>query len=429
MNKRYQKSCQMLERAIQSIPLGSQTFSKSITQYPKGYAPLYIERGLGSKVWDIDGNEYIDFVNGLASVLIGYNNDIVNAAVKLQFKNGVIFSLPHPLEIEVAELLIEQIPCAEMVRFGKNGTDATSAAIRLARAFTGKEHVLICGYHGWQDWYIGTTARGIGIPESIKKLSHTFQYNNIESLNECFKKLEGNVAAVIMEPMNIAWPDEIFLEEVKRITEANDAILVFDETITGFRFDKGGAQKLFGVTPHLATFGKGMANGYPLSAIVGRKDIMMFMEKIFYSGTFGGETLSLASAKAVMNMINEKGVVKKINDLGVQILEGVEKLIVKHKLEKKISISGHPSWSFLNILDVSPYNLYEIKTYILQELFLKGILSIGTHNISYSHTEEDVVRLLEVYDELFEKVQGVLVNKNLEKVLQATSLQPLFKVR
>lgn len=429
MNKRYQKSCEMLERALQSIPLGSQTFSKSITQYPKGYSPLFIERGLGAKVWDVDGNEYLDFVNGLAAVLIGYNNDVVNAAVQQQLKNGVIFSLPHQLEIEVAEMLIEQIPCAEMVRFGKNGTDATSAAIRLARAFTGKEHVLICGYHGWQDWYIGTTARDMGIPESVKKLSHTFQYNNIESLNECFKKWEGNVAAVIMEPMNIAWPNETFLEEVKRITEANDSVLVFDETITGFRFEKGGAQKLFGVTPHLATLGKGMANGYPLSAIVGRKDIMMLMEKIFYSGTFGGETLSLASAKAVMNMINEKDVIKKINDLGVQIIEGVEKLLVKHKLEKMLSISGHPSWTFLNILDVSPYNLYEIKTYILQELFLKGILSIGTHNISYSHTEENVVRLLEVYDELFEKVQSVLVNKNLEKVLQATPLEPLFKVR
>jgi len=419
----------MLEQALRSIPLGSQTFSKSITQYPKGHSPLFIEKGIGAKVWDVDGNEYLDFVNGLASILIGYNNDNVNAAVQQQLKNGVIFSLPHQLEIEVAEMLIQQIPCAEMVRFGKNGTDATSAAIRLARAYTEKEHVLICGYHGWQDWYIGTTARDIGIPESVKKLSHTFQFNNIESLHECFEEWKGKVAAVIMEPMNIAWPNETFLEEVKRLTEENGAVLIFDETITGFRFDKGGAQKLFGVTPHLATFGKGMANGFPLSAIVGRRDIMVYMEKIFYSGTFGGETLSLASAKAVLNMINEEDVIEKINELGVQVIEGVEKLIVKHKLEKTLSISGHPSWSFLNILDVSPYNLYEIKTYILQELFLKGVLSIGTHNISYSHTEEDVVRLLEVYDEIFEKVQSVIVNKNLDKVLKATPLEPLFKVR
>jgi glutamate-1-semialdehyde 2,1-aminomutase len=210
----------------------------------------------------------------------------------------VIFSLPHPIEAEVAELICEMVPCAEMVRFGKNGSDATSGAIRLARAFTGRDRVAVCGYHGWQDWYIGSTARHRGVPKATRDLTHTFAYNDLTSLDALLDAHAGEFAAVILEPMNVTDPAPGFLEGVKQRAHRHGAVLVFDETITGFRYANGGAQQLFGVTPDLATFGKGLANGYPVSAVAGRREIMKLMEEIFFSFTFGGEALSLAAARA-----------------------------------------------------------------------------------------------------------------------------------
>ncbi|MCW8834091.1 MAG: aminotransferase class III-fold pyridoxal phosphate-dependent enzyme, partial [Colwellia sp.] len=200
--KQFLQSNLWLERAEKTIPLGSQTFSKSRIAYPNNVSPLFIKRGQGCQVWDADDNQYTDFVSGLLSVSLGYCNKAVDEAVIKQIKSGVTFSLPHQLEMEVAEKLVELIPCAEMVRFGKNGSDATSAAIRLARAFTGKEHVAVCGYHGWQDWYIGSTSRDLGVPAATKALTHPFSYNDIASLKQVFSDNNEKIAAVILEPMN-----------------------------------------------------------------------------------------------------------------------------------------------------------------------------------------------------------------------------------
>src|SRR4030067_1193023 len=312
MSERYKQSEKLLERALKTIPLGSQTFSKSKTQYPRGVSPCFIARGKGSHVWDVDGNEYIDFVNSLAAVTLGYNDTEVTAAVRAQLEDGIIFSLPHPIEMQVAEKIVEMVPCAEMVRFGKNGPRATSGAVRLSRAYTGRDHVAVCGYHGWQDWYIGSTARNKGVPKATRDLTHTFTYNDIESLNKIFKEFPGQVAAVIMEPMNTTEPRDGFLGKVKELTHKNGAVFIFDETITGFRYANGGAQEYFGVTPDLATFGKGIANGYPLSVLAGRKDIMTLMEEVFFSFTFGGETLSLAASLATMSKLQKEPVLETI---------------------------------------------------------------------------------------------------------------------
>src|SRR3990167_6285478 len=273
-SKRYKLSQQLHEKASKVIPLGSQTFSKSKTQYPYGVSPYFIKKGKGSHVWDADNNEYVDFVNALAAITLGYNDPDVTNAVKAQLEEGTIFSLPHELEMQVAEKIVEMVPCAEMVRFGKNGSDVTAGAIRLARAYTKRDHVAVCGYHGWQDWYIGSTARNLGVPKSTRDLTHVFTYNDIDSLNKIFKEYPDQVAAVIMEPMNTTEPLDGFLEKVRELTHKNGAVFIFDETITGFRYANGGAQEYFGVTPDLATFGKGIANGYPLSVLAGRKDIM-----------------------------------------------------------------------------------------------------------------------------------------------------------
>ena len=423
----YKKSEQLLDRALKSIPLGSQTFSKSLTQYPRGVSPFFIEKGKGAKVWDVDGNKYIDFVNSLAAVTLGYCDKNVDEAVQKQMQNGVTFSLPHCLEMEVAEKLIDIIPCAEKVRFAKNGTDATSASIRIARAYTGKDHIAVCGYHGWQDWYIGSTTRDLGVPKAVKELTHKFEYNNIESLEKIFQERE--LACVIMEPMNAEYPQDNFLEKIKTLAHKNDALLIFDETITGFRYSLGGAQALFNVIPDLSTFGKGMANGYPLSAVVGSNEIMQKVEDIFFSSTFGGETLSLAAANAVIDKYKKDNVPKHLNDVGGYLLKKLNQLIDNEILGDIFQTFGHPSWNFLHTREQEKYNSFEIKTFFLQEMFKRGILTLGSHNLSFSHTRKDIDVLISVYAEVLPIVKQHIEQGSLLENTHGNILQPLFKVR
>ena len=423
----YKKSNQLLKRALKSIPLASQTFSKSLTQYPEGVSPFFIKKGKGSKVIDEDGNEYIDFVNALASVTLGYCDSDIDKAVQEQMKNGVTFTLPHTLEMEVAEKLIALIPCAEKVRFAKNGTDATSASIRIARAYSGKDHIAVCGYHGWQDWYIGSTNRDLGVPTKVKELTHRFEYNNINSLERLFQNQE--LACVIMEPMNVEYPKNNFLEKVKELAHKNNALLIFDETITGFRYSLGGAQEFFNVIPDIATFGKGMANGFPLSAVVGSNKIMQKVEDIFFSGTFGGETLSLAAANAVIEKYQNKNVIKHFDDIGSYLLQQLDRLIDDEELGDIFWTSGHPSWSFLHIKEQENYNSFEIKTFFLQESLKRGVITLGSHNISFSHTKKEIDNLLEVYSKVLPLIKKHIISQNLLENIHGKILKPLFKVR
>lgn len=426
---RYKKSEELLERALLAMPLGSQTFSKSKTQYPFGVSPYFMVRAKGCRSWDADGNEYIDFINSLAAVTLGYNDDDVTAAVSRQLQDGVIFSLPHPIETQVAEKIIELVPCAEKVRFGKNGSDATAGAIRLARAYTGRDRVAVCGYHGWQDWYIGSTARNRGVPKATSDLTHTFAYNDLASLEKLFVEYPQQFAAVILEPMNVVEPSKVFLEDLKALTHRHGALLVFDETITGFRYANGGAQEYFNVTPDLATFGKGLANGYPVSAVAGRADVMRLMEEIFFSFTFGGETLSLAAALATMQKLQREPVVKQMSLQGAKLLEGLKALIGKHGVGHIAKTAGHPAWSFFLINDANDYSSWEIKTLYLQEMFARGILTLGTHNLSYSHGNAEITSLLKAYDEVLPILKRAVDEKQMNELLRCPPLQPLFRVR
>ena len=429
MSERYRRSEELLARAERTIPLGTQTFSKSKTQFPYGVSPFYATRAQGSRLWDADGNEYIDFISSLCAVTLGYNDPDVTAAVRAQLDNGVIFSLPTELELQVAELLVELVPSAERVRFGKNGSDATAGAVRVARAFTGRDRVAVCGYHGWQDWYIGSTARNKGVPEGTRSMTHRFDYNSLESLDRLFQEHPREFAAVIMEPMNVAEPAPGFLAGVAEATRRHGAVLVFDEVITGFRFANGGAQELFGVTPDLTTLGKGIANGYPLSAVVGRADIMTLMEEVFFSFTMGGEALSLAAAVAALTKLKREPVVEKLRRTGQKILDGARECIAKHGIGGFARASGHPSWTFLQFADMPTCSQWEIKTLFMQEVQARGILSFGTHNVTYAHTDDDVIKLLHVYDEVFPILREAVEEGAMKQYLHCAPLQPLFRVR
>jgi len=429
MTRSYQQSSQWLERAEKTIPLGSQTFSKSRIAYPKNVSPLFIKRGQDCQVWDADDNQYTDFVSGLLSVSLGYCNEFVDNAVIKQIKSGVTFSLPHQLEMQVAEKLVEFIPCAEMVRFGKNGSDATSAAIRLARAFTQREHVAVCGYHGWQDWYIGSTTRDLGVPEATKLLTHAFRYNDISSLEQLFNQQENKIAAVILEPMNTHFPQDNFLHKVKELCTQHGAVLIFDETITGFRFSMGGAQQLFGVTPDLATFGKGMANGYPISAVVGRKDIMLLMQDIFFSGTFAGETLSLAATSATLDYMAEHSVVAHIKTMGEKLQNGLAMIINEMQAQQWLTVCGHPAWSFLTIQDRGGYSAIELKSLFLQEMAQRGFLLGGGHNLNYAHKARDIDALLVAYKAVLALLAETIEQQDFAVKFKGELLEPVFKVR
>jgi glutamate-1-semialdehyde 2,1-aminomutase len=267
------------------------------------------------------------------------------------------------------------------------------------------------------------------VPAATRALTHRFDYNDLESLDRLFRDRRDEIAAVILEPMNVADPKPGFLEGVAETARRHGAVLIFDETITGFRFANGGAQELFGVTPDLATLGKGLANGYPLSAVVGRADIMAEMEEVFFSFTMGGEALSLAAASAALRKVKQEPVVEQLLRTGISILAGTRERITRHGVGSFLNASGHPSWTFLQFSDSNGCSMWEIKTLFMQEVLARGVLTLGTHNVSYAHSEGDVARLMTVYDEVFPILREAVVDGAMKQYLRCKPLEPLFRVR
>jgi glutamate-1-semialdehyde 2,1-aminomutase/spore coat polysaccharide biosynthesis protein SpsF len=428
-NRVYAESQALLARAERVIPLGSQTFSKSKVQYPEGHAPLFLTHGQGGRVWDVDGNEYVDLVNGLLPVVLGYRDPDVDAAIQKQLGAGISFSLATELEIELAQRLCDEIPCAEMVRFGKNGTDATSAAIRIARAATGRERIMVCGYHGWQDWYIGATTRNKGVPQAVQGLTHMVPYNDLGAVEQLLQQFRGEFAAMILEPMNSREPAAGYLAGLKELLHRHGALLVFDEIITGFRYSLGGAQRLFEVTPDLSSFGKALGNGLPIAAIVGRADLMRQLEEVYFSGTFGGEALSLAAGIAVIDKMRREPVIETLWSTGRQLETGVRELLAEHGLQDVMTLRGKPAWVILEMVDHPKATKEAIKTLFIIEMLRNGVLCLGTHNVSYAHNQADVARVLGAYHNTLGTIARELATGKLEQRLPGPALKPVFRVR
>ena len=392
---RYAHSIAHLAEAERVTPLGAQTYSKSRKTLPPGIAPLYADFADGCRIRDIDGNVYVDLISGLAAINLGYGDPEINVAVAKQLASGVTISLSHPLEAIVSQQIIDLVPSAEMVHFGKNGSDATTAAIRIARAFTERDHVIVCGYHGWQDWFIGIMpTRSLGVPAAFSELIHPVPYNDLSAIEAELRS--HPTAAIIMEPMTTTWPEPGYLEGVRKLATENGAILVFDEMVTGFRFANGGAQEYFGVTPDLATFGKGMANGFPISAIVGRRDLMMVLEDAFISGTFGGELLSLTAAHVVLNRIATTNVIAEIAAKGDDLRSRVEAVIRETGTENLLSLAGHPAWVF-TMWNPAAADIADLKNLFMQEMSRNGVLMIASHNVTAAHDEAALQTIVEAY--------------------------------
>jgi glutamate-1-semialdehyde aminotransferase len=414
-------------RAQKLIPSGTQCLSKGPTQFVDGVAPKYLVRGKGCHVWDVDGNKYIDYGMGLRPIILGYCYPAVDKAILTQLKDGITFTLMHPLEVEVAELLTRIIPCAEEVRFGKNGSDVTTAAIRTARAYTRRDKIAICGYHGWHDWYIITTDRNRGVPKIMEELSFTFQYNNIESLKKLLDTYPGEFAAVIMEPVGVTPPRKDFLQDVKKVTHDNGAVLIFDEIITGFRFSIGGAQKYFDVVPDLAAFGKAMANGMPISALVGKSEIMNVLNDTFFSFTFGGECLSLAAAKATINELQEKKVIPFIWAQGEKLQGGYNQLAGELGLNIVTQCAGYPPSTLAKFSGKTTEDSLQMKSLVQQELLKRGILWAAYHAISYSHKDAEINTTLEAFGDSLKILKKAVDRGRLEESLEGKPVSPVFR--
>ena len=441
-------SNKLYKRAIKIIPGGSQTFSKGPSQFTNNFAPKYLKKGKGCKVWDEDNNVYVDYVMGCQPLILGYSDKDVNNAVQKQLKIGSTFSLMNKLEIDVAELLVKHIPSAEMVRFGKNGGDATTIAIKIARAVTGKQKVAFCGYHGWHDWFIASTDKSNGIPNFNKELVYSFEYNNLNSLEKIFEKNRDEIACVIMEPITVPEPKcftnncknivckssnickkNNFLHQVKKICEKNNSLLIFDEVVTGFRYSVGGAQEYYNVTPDLTALAKGISNGIPLSAIVGKKEYMKLLgDDVFFSFTYGGECLGLAAAKACITKLISKKVPNHLRTIGHYYKNNLNKIIKNYQLEHVLSCDGHPCRSIVTIKDTGNYKNLEIKTFIQQELFRRGILWAAYHSLSFMHKKKDINKTLKAFDETLELLAKIIKgNLNINSKIEGDLVSPVFR--
>ncbi|MBN1793543.1 MAG: aminotransferase class III-fold pyridoxal phosphate-dependent enzyme [Candidatus Omnitrophica bacterium] len=424
---RIAQSLALKKRARRLIPGCSQTFSKAPSQFVQGIAPVFLEKGSGSHVWDVDGNEYIDYSMALGPIILGYNYPLVTRAVKVMLEKGVTFTLPHRLEGELAEMLCELIPCAEMVRYGKNGSDVTSAAVRVARAYTSRDKIACCGYHGWQDWYIATTTRNKGIPQAVKDLTLTFNYNDIESLKKLFTENKNQIACVIMEPVGVVEPKDNFLEKVKELTHKNGALLIFDEVVTGFRFSLGGAQTLFGVVPDLACFGKAMGNGFPISTVVGRRKILKLFEEVFFSFTFGGEILSIAASIVTIKELKKKNVIQYLWKQGRKLKDGYNVLVKAHQLERYTECTGFSPRTIIMFRNREGATDLLLKSLFQQECIKRGILFTGGQNMCFSHSDSDIERTLRVYNSVLEIVKRAIKQDKVRKLIKGEIVKPIFR--
>mgnify|MGYP002630837648 CR=1 FL=1 len=409
---------------------GASTFSKDLDDSAYNYLPFATEKGIGAYIYDYDGNKYIDTIMSLGAVILGHSNKEVNNSVISQIKKGSTLSLTTRLEGDLAELLVENIPSAEMVRFGKHGNDATTAAVRLARHYTDKDNILFCGYHGWQDWYISKTSMNSGIPEDIGKYSHRFIYNNPKSLDELINIHNNKIACIIMEPISKELPIcpslcenckiqsscQGFLNYVREVASRNNIILIFDEVVTGFRWDVGGYQNKTKIIPDLSCFSKAMGNGFPISALVGKSEIMKKSKEIFYSLTFGSDPVAMAASIATINFLKKKKVLPKINNIGNYFIKNLKILIIKYKLENYISVIG---FSVKNILIVKGDNLIDsdlIRNFLIQLLAKNKVLNLGYNIFSFSHNKKIIDKLLIAYEESFLELSMQINLDNLKSV-------------
>ena len=403
----FRNSQLLASKAHALIPGGCHTYAKGDDQYPV-LAPGFIQRGSGSHVFDVDGHEYIEYGMGNRAVGLGHAYPPVVRAVRDALQDGCNFTRPSAIEVECAESFLELIDSADMVKFCKDGSDATSGAVRLARAYTGRDMVACCADHPFfstDDWFIGTTKMNAGIPASVSALTATFRYNDIASVQAVFDDYPGRIAAIILEPAKADEPQDNFLREARRIAHENGALFILDEMITGFRWHLRGAQKLYDVEPDLSCFGKALGNGFAISALAGKAEYMQLggliqtdHPRVFLlSTTHGAETHAMAAAVATMTIYRDEPVIERLYEQGSKLAEGVNAAIAAHGLQKHVRLFGRPCCLAYGTLDEAGQPSQAFRTLFLQETIRRGVL-MPSLVVSYTHSDTDIARTVDAID-------------------------------
>lgn len=429
-----EKSNELRSRFHNIIPGGAHTYAKGDDQFPEKYLPI-LARGNGCHVWDVDGNEFIEYSMGLRAVTLGHAHPRVTEAAYQQMKLGSNFNRPAMIELECAEMLSSLIPGAEMVKFAKNGSDATSAAIKLSRAYTGRELIAICSDHPFfsvDDWFMGTTAINTGIPKVVQSMTKGFRYNDLASVEALFAQHRGHIACLIMEAEKTDPPADGFLHRVKELCRQEGTVFILDEMITGFRWHNSGAQAYHDITADLVTFGKAFGNGFAVSALVGRRDIMRLggldhdQERVFLlSLTHGAEYSGLAAAREVMKIYQEEPVVETMWRQGARLREELEPVIRRHGLEEYFPLSGRPCCLMYGTLDADRNPSQGFRALFLQETIRRGLIA-PSFIMSYSHTDADIERTVEIVDASLETYSRAL-SDGIDDHLIGRPVKPVFR--
>lgn len=422
---KFERSRQLQPKAHALIPGGCHTYAKGDDQYPE-LSPGFIARGKGGRVWDVDGNEFIEFGLGGRAVGLGHAYEPVVEAARKTLELGAAFTRPHELEVACAEKFLELVPYADMVKFTKDGSTATSAAVKLARAATGRDMVGLCGDHpffSYDDWFIGTTPMDAGIPRSVKDLSATFSYGDLDSLREMFAHHPKRIACVIMEAVKYDEPEKTYLHEVKRVCHEHGALFILDEVINGFRLANAGGQERYAVEPDLSTWGKAMANGFSVSALAGKEQYMELgglhhkKERVFLlSTTHGAETHALAAAIATMQVYQREPVIATIERLGLRLAAGITRAAAKHGLSDYVQVHGLPCNLVFVAKDADGNATQPYRTLLMQELIKRGVLGPSLV-VCYAHTDRDIDEAIAAFDGAMEVYGKAIVERSVERYL------------
>jgi len=418
------------ERAKKIVPHLTGTFSRAAPSYIEGVFPVYAQNAHGSHFIDVDENEYIDYVMALGPITLGYNYESINQAIISQLKEGILFSLPHPIEVELSEKICNVIPHAEMAKFEKSGSNAVTGAVRAARAFTKRDKIAYCGSGGvWHDWQAAMVSRDSGIPKFNSELIKTFDYNDADGLEQIFEDNKNEIAAVVLEPTVYEQPQNNFLNKVRQLTNQNDSVLVLDEVVTGFRFDLGGAQKYFNIKGDLVCFGKGMGNGLPISSITGPSEFMKSFNEVWVSSTNNSENLSLAGTYAVIKEMQEKKTISHCWNIGKKLFDGWNQTVKKFNLDAKMY--GYPIRMHLQCFDSDKNESLSLKSLLLQEMVKNGIFMsvLGSTFICYSHSEKDVENTLISLENACEFVTKNVKNGNYEEFLEGDMPKSIWSMK
>ena len=436
MITKFENSDKLCARAQEIIPGGAHTYSKGADQSPK-LGPKFIARGKGCYVWDVDGNKYLDWTMGLTAVNLGHAYKPVMDAVKQEMTKGSNFQCPAPVEVELAEYFLSQVPGAEMVKFAKNGSTVTTAAVKLARAYTGRKYVAFCADHGffsYDDWFMGKKPNNAGVPEEVAALSLTFRYNDIASVEELFAKYPGQIACIILEPMEFDYPQDNFLHKIKDLCAKNGTVFILDEMITGFRLGYPGAHSMLNITADLTTWGKGVANGFSCCLLAGKKEIMELgginhkKERVFLiSTTHGAETHALAATIATIKAVKENNLVERNTKMGETLRKGLEEAIRAKGLSEYITVKGHPCWLLMQFRNEKKEFCDGFRTLVFQEAVKNGLFFRGTFPFSLAHGDKEIAKTLKIFGKILKVYKKAIKSGGYGSFLVGEPVKAVFR--